>query len=167
MTTDAAVPGIRPARVDIAPEVIEDVHDRLRRTRWFDGIEGSGWEYGTDVACLRELCGCWATEFDGYAVQDRFNRFERWRSRSMASDPRVPPEIAASGCDPAAAHPRVARLGHRVHRRHRSPERSLRSRGPGRPGLPRGLPVHHGIRVEPVRGLGQRAPGVLAYVLRI
>ena len=124
MSYDQAVPAIEPARVHVAAEVIEDLRDRLRRTRWFDGIDGSGWEYGTDVAYLRELCEYWATGFDWYAVEERFNAFDQVAmdvdgQRLHAFHQRSPPPR----CDPAAPHPRVARLGHRVHRRHRAVER--------------------------------------------
>jgi pimeloyl-ACP methyl ester carboxylesterase len=77
MTDADGAARIEPSRVDVDREVIDDLRDRLRRTRWFDGLDGSGWEYGTDVAYLRELCDYWATGFDWYAVQERFNGFDQ------------------------------------------------------------------------------------------
>ena len=66
---------IHPSRIAVPKEVLDDLRDRLRRTRWFDGIDGTGWEYGTDLDYLRGLCTTWADEFDWYAVQDQFNAF--------------------------------------------------------------------------------------------
>jgi len=66
---------VEPAQIDIAQEVIDDLRQRLARTRWFGGIAGSGWDYGTDLDYLRELCEYWRTDFDWYATQDRFNAF--------------------------------------------------------------------------------------------
>lgn len=77
MTDADGAARIEPSRVDVDRGVIADLRDRLHRTRWFDGLDGSGWEYGTDVAYLRELCDYWATDFDWYAVQDRFNGFDQ------------------------------------------------------------------------------------------
>ena len=77
MTQAQETHGIEPARVDVPREVITDLHNRLKNTRWFDGIHGSGWEYGTDLAYLRELCDYWASGFDWCAVQDRFNAFNQ------------------------------------------------------------------------------------------
>jgi epoxide hydrolase len=77
MTDATATADIEPSRVQVAAEVIEDLRDRLARTRWFDGIAGSGWEYGTDVRYLQELCDYWANGFDWSAVQDRFNAFDQ------------------------------------------------------------------------------------------
>ena len=77
MTPAQASHNIEPAKVDVPHEVIADLHNRLKNTRWFDGIDGSGWEYGTDIAYLRELCDYWVSNFDWYAVQDRFNTFNQ------------------------------------------------------------------------------------------
>jgi pimeloyl-ACP methyl ester carboxylesterase len=77
MNHDHPTHGIEVSQVDVPREVITDLQERLRNTRWFDGIDGSGWEYGTDISYLRELCDYWASDFDWYAVQDRFNSFDQ------------------------------------------------------------------------------------------
>ena len=46
---------LRPFTVDVPDAVLEDLRDRLRRTRWPDQIPGSGWSYGTDLAYLQEF----------------------------------------------------------------------------------------------------------------
>lgn len=66
-----------PVRIDIPPAVLADLRERLARTRWFDGLPGAGWTYGTDIAYLRELCDYWADGFDWQAVQDRLNAFDQ------------------------------------------------------------------------------------------
>ena len=66
---------IRPFRVEVPEAVLEDLRDRLARTRWPDQIPGSGWDYGTDLAYLQELCEYWRTTFDWRAQEDRFNRW--------------------------------------------------------------------------------------------
>ena len=43
-------------RVDVAEEVLDDLRDRLARTRWPDQLLGTGWSYGTELTYLRELC---------------------------------------------------------------------------------------------------------------
>lgn len=68
---------LTPARIDVDPEVVLDLRDRLARTRWFDPIPGSGWEYGTDIAYLRGLCAEWADGFDWYATQERLNAVDQ------------------------------------------------------------------------------------------
>jgi pimeloyl-ACP methyl ester carboxylesterase len=66
---------IKPFRVEVPDSVLEDLRDRLARTRWPDQIPGSGWDYGTDLAYLKELCEYWRTTFDWRVQEDRFNRW--------------------------------------------------------------------------------------------
>ena len=66
---------IRPFRVEVPDAVLDDLRDRLARTRWPDQIPGSGWDYGTDLAYLQDLCEYWRTKFDWRAQEDRFNRW--------------------------------------------------------------------------------------------
>ena len=64
-----------PFRVDVPDAVLDDLRDRLARTRWPDQIPGSGWSYGTDRAYLQQLCEYWRTEFNWRAEEARFNRW--------------------------------------------------------------------------------------------
>jgi epoxide hydrolase len=66
---------LRPFTVDVPDAVLEDLRDRLRRTRWPDQIPGSGWSYGTDLTYLRDLCDTWATTYDWRAQEKRFNQW--------------------------------------------------------------------------------------------
>ena len=56
--------GIRPFEINVPESVLADLETRLARTRFPDEIEGSGWDYGTDVAYLKELVAYWREEFD-------------------------------------------------------------------------------------------------------
>ena len=66
---------IPPFRVEVPDAVLDDLRDRLARTRWPDQIPGSGWGYGTDMAYLQELCDHWGTKFDWRVQEERFNRW--------------------------------------------------------------------------------------------
>lgn len=66
---------IRDLRIEVDESVLEDLRDRLARTRWPDEIPGNNWSYGTDLAYLQELCEYWRTEFDWRAQEARFNRW--------------------------------------------------------------------------------------------
>src|SRR5262245_45033900 len=46
---------IVPFTIAVPEAVLTDLKERLTRTRWPGEIEGSGWEYGTNLAYLREL----------------------------------------------------------------------------------------------------------------
>ena len=50
---------LRPFRVEVPDAVLDDLRDRLARTRWPDQIPNSAWDYGTDLAYLQDLCDHW------------------------------------------------------------------------------------------------------------
>jgi pimeloyl-ACP methyl ester carboxylesterase len=65
-------------RINVRDEVLDDLRDRLARTRWPDEAEGAGWEYGVPVAWLRELCAYWRDEFDWRSVEARLNEWPQY-----------------------------------------------------------------------------------------
>ncbi len=68
MSTD-----IRPFRVEISQAEVDDLRDRLRRTRWSGEIPGQGWARGVPVDYLKELATYWAEKFDWRAAEARLN----------------------------------------------------------------------------------------------
>jgi len=63
MTTTAAV---RPFRVDVPSAEVEDLRDRLARTRWpSEEPPGTGWSRGVPLGYLRDLAGYWPATSTG------------------------------------------------------------------------------------------------------
>jgi pimeloyl-ACP methyl ester carboxylesterase len=71
---------IEPFEIRIPEEVLTDLRERLARTRYPDQIEGSGWDYGTDGAYLKELCEYWREKFDWRTQEAQLNRFPQFLS---------------------------------------------------------------------------------------
>jgi hypothetical protein len=71
---------IEPFRIDVPDEVLRDLRERLSRTRFPDAIEASGWDYGTELGYLRELCAYWRDKFDWRAQEAELNRFDHFRT---------------------------------------------------------------------------------------
>ncbi|HUP71995.1 MAG TPA: epoxide hydrolase [Acidimicrobiales bacterium] len=69
---------IDPFVVDVPGEVLTDLRDRLRATRWPDQLPGTEWDYGTDLEYLRELCEYWADGFDWRAAEQRLNKWPQF-----------------------------------------------------------------------------------------
>jgi len=65
----------RPAPIDVSDEVLDDLRERLSRTRWPEQVEGSGWDYGVDIAYIRDLCEYWQTQYDWRAQERRLNEY--------------------------------------------------------------------------------------------
>jgi pimeloyl-ACP methyl ester carboxylesterase len=72
---------IEPFRVEIAPDVLEDLKARLRRTRWPDQVQDSGWRYGTNLDYLRELADYWLNDFDWRGQERHINSFANYRAK--------------------------------------------------------------------------------------
>ena len=64
-----------PFEVHIPQHELDDLRERLARTRWLDEFPGSGWSYGTSRRYLEELCEYWRAEFDWRACEARLNVF--------------------------------------------------------------------------------------------
>ena len=71
---------IRSFRIDIPQSDIDDLHDRLVRTRWVPQLPGAEGSRGVPVARLRELADYWRTEYDWRAQEARLNRFPQYRT---------------------------------------------------------------------------------------
>ena len=53
--TSPTTPQIEEFRIDIPQADLDDLADRLARTRWPASLPGTGWERGVPVDYLREL----------------------------------------------------------------------------------------------------------------
>ncbi|MGZ5251324.1 MAG: epoxide hydrolase family protein [Caldimonas sp.] len=71
-------PTARPFRLHVADTAIDDLRERLARTRFPDQTPGEPWAYGTDVAYLERLVDHWRTTFDWRAQEARLNAFAQW-----------------------------------------------------------------------------------------
>jgi epoxide hydrolase len=66
---------IRPFRVEIPHEALDDLRDRLDRVRWTAEVPGPAPEaYGVPLAEVRRLAGYWRDGFDWRAAQSRLNQ---------------------------------------------------------------------------------------------
>ena len=62
-----------PFRIDVDQAVLDDLHDRLARTRLADEPDGAGWEYGTNGVYLAELVEYWREKFDWRKQEEKLN----------------------------------------------------------------------------------------------
>jgi hypothetical protein len=69
---------IRPFRIDIPQADLDDLHDRLARTRWPSEIPGVGWDRGVPADYLRELADHWCTSYDWREWEASLNEFPQF-----------------------------------------------------------------------------------------
>ena len=71
---------IQAFTINLAQSTLDDVRERLARTRWPDEVEGAGWDYGTNGAYLKELVDYWQHTFDWRAQEEKLNAFPQFRT---------------------------------------------------------------------------------------
>lgn len=80
-TTDVAdLTAIRPFKIDIPEQVLEDLYSRLQGTRYPDEIVDANWDYGTNLAYQKELIEYWINEFDWRAQEQLINEFDHFKT---------------------------------------------------------------------------------------
>ena len=72
--------GIEPFDITVPDTVLQDLAERLERTRWPDQIPDTGWDYGTDLAYLQELCAYWKDEYDWREHEARLKAWDHHRT---------------------------------------------------------------------------------------
>ena len=71
---------VQPYEVHISDDTLEDLRQRLARTRWPDEIPGSSWDYGSDLDYVKELTDYWRDEFDWRAQEEAINKLAHFRT---------------------------------------------------------------------------------------
>src|SRR6266545_2003306 len=69
---------IQPFKVNIPQAALDDLRERLARTRWPGELPGIGWSRGVPLGYLRELAEYWRTSYDWRAHEARLNAFPQF-----------------------------------------------------------------------------------------
>ncbi|MFJ6567903.1 epoxide hydrolase family protein [Streptomyces sp. NPDC091292] len=77
-THTPSTPAIHPFRVDIAESELDDLRDRLDRTRWPDELPGVGWDYGVPLGHIKDLADHWRHRYDWRAAEARLNAWPQF-----------------------------------------------------------------------------------------
>ncbi|MGH3089390.1 MAG: epoxide hydrolase family protein [Rubrobacteraceae bacterium] len=69
---------IRPFNVNIPQEDLDDLRERLARTRWPDELPGADWNYGAPLNYLKELAEYWRATYDWREQEAILNEFPQF-----------------------------------------------------------------------------------------
>ena len=69
---------IRPFRIAIPQADLDDLRERLERTRWPDELPSVGWSRGVPLGYLRELAEYWRTSYDWREQEAKFNELPQF-----------------------------------------------------------------------------------------
>ena len=70
------VEAMSPIRFPV--EAIEDLHHRLANTRFFQSLEGTHWEYGTNIEDLKGIVQYWLEEYNWRNQEAMLNSFDHF-----------------------------------------------------------------------------------------
>jgi pimeloyl-ACP methyl ester carboxylesterase len=70
---DTAATDLRPFRVDISDEALEDLRRRIAATQWPERETVADSSQGVPLSTMKELAGYWATEYDWRTVEAKLN----------------------------------------------------------------------------------------------
>jgi epoxide hydrolase len=69
---------IRPFRIEVSDAELEDLRERLARTRWPDELPGVGWTYGVTLDSVKNVAEYWRTSFDWRKQEAVLNGFPQF-----------------------------------------------------------------------------------------
>lgn len=71
---------VTPFRIDTPESDLDDLRERLRRTRWPEAETVDDWSQGIPLAYVQELTGYWADRFDWRSTEALLNRLPQFRT---------------------------------------------------------------------------------------
>jgi epoxide hydrolase len=75
-----AMSEIRPYRIDVPAAVLDDLQDRLTRTRWPESETVDDWSQGIPLAYTKELAEYWADGYDWRSREAALNKFDQYQT---------------------------------------------------------------------------------------
>jgi pimeloyl-ACP methyl ester carboxylesterase len=71
---------ISPFEINISQHALDDLRDRLRRTRFAEDFANENWAFGVPSLYLRALVDYWLSRFDWRAQEAAMNRFAHYQA---------------------------------------------------------------------------------------
>lgn len=73
-----AITSVEKFKIDVPEEALEDLKERLGRTRWSD-VDPDGWTRGTNQTYMKELVDYWMNEYDWRKHEAALNRLDHYK----------------------------------------------------------------------------------------
>ncbi|MFF5294281.1 epoxide hydrolase family protein [Paractinoplanes globisporus] len=67
-------------QIDVPRSDLDDLYDRLDRTRWPSEVADAGWDYGVPLRYVRELAEHWRRRYDWRRTEARLNAYPQFRT---------------------------------------------------------------------------------------
>lgn len=70
---------VEPFTINVPQATLDDLSERLARTRWTDDVDGADWSMGTDAAYLKELTDYWQNGYDWRKHEAELNALPQFK----------------------------------------------------------------------------------------
>ena len=77
-STNASKTQVKPFSINIPQAALDDLQERLKRTRWPDEAPDSGWTMGTNLGYLKHLVDYWLNKYDWRKQEADLNQFHHF-----------------------------------------------------------------------------------------
>jgi pimeloyl-ACP methyl ester carboxylesterase len=84
---------VEPFTIAVPDGALDDLRERLARTRWPERETVDDWSQGVPLAYLRDVCDHWRTRYDWRTREERLNRFPQFRT-----------QLSGGGDEPLGVH---------------------------------------------------------------
>lgn len=69
-----------PFAINVPEAVLTDLHERLSRVRWPGEVPETSWDYGANLAYMKDLIEYWRTQYDWRTQERQINRWQHFRT---------------------------------------------------------------------------------------
>ncbi len=71
---------LKPFNFSVPQDILENILRRVADYPWHEMPDDGGWDYGTNLEYLKELCAYWVDGFDWYEQEARINSFSNFKA---------------------------------------------------------------------------------------
>lgn len=90
---------VHPYKIDVPETTLQSIRERVVNYPWHEMPDDGGWQYGTNLDYMKELCAYWVDQFDWRAQEQRLNAFSHFKANVQGIDMHFIHEIG-SGDNP-------------------------------------------------------------------
>src|SRR5215831_12374537 len=72
---------VKPFAINVPQSILDDLQERLKRTRWASEPEDSRWGMGASLSYMKELADYWQHQYDWRKHEAALNRFHHFKAK--------------------------------------------------------------------------------------
>ena len=73
-------PNVTPFHYKVPENVLKNILLRVSDYPWHEMPDDGGWDYGTNLGYLKELCTYWVDKFDWRTQEEKINSFSNFKA---------------------------------------------------------------------------------------